>query len=162
MLDVTSISAIVAAAGVLVGVFYYILDMRHQKQERKKDLVIELASKFVGKEFLEAFVNVYDAEFRDYDEFARKYGKLFSKSEVSISFMIMGNFFEQIGVLLRNRLIDSSLIDQLVPVVMVWEKMKPFVEEARKVYDEPKLWEWFEYLYDEIKKREQKLQKSKA
>jgi hypothetical protein len=30
MVDITEVFAIVAAAGVLVGVVYYIVDMRHQ------------------------------------------------------------------------------------------------------------------------------------
>jgi hypothetical protein len=35
MVDITEISAIVAAAGVLVGVVYYVLDIRHQRQARQ-------------------------------------------------------------------------------------------------------------------------------
>jgi hypothetical protein len=42
MVDVTEISAIVAAAGVLVGVVYYILDMRNQAKIRQTDLVMRL------------------------------------------------------------------------------------------------------------------------
>jgi hypothetical protein len=38
MVDITEISAVVAAAGVLVGVAYYILDMKHQRQVRQTDL----------------------------------------------------------------------------------------------------------------------------
>jgi len=44
MVDVTEISAIVAAAGVLVGVAYYILDMRHQNKIRRTDLDLRLYS----------------------------------------------------------------------------------------------------------------------
>jgi hypothetical protein len=38
MVDITEISAIVAAAGVLIGVVYYILDMRNQTRIRKTDI----------------------------------------------------------------------------------------------------------------------------
>jgi hypothetical protein len=34
--------------------------------------------------------------------------------------------------------------------------------DARKEIQEPRLWEWFEYLYNEIRKREQKLKRPKA
>ena len=37
MFDITEISAIVAAAGVLFGVAYYILDMRHQTKVRQTE-----------------------------------------------------------------------------------------------------------------------------
>ena len=42
MVDATEISAIIAAAGVLIGVAYYILDMRHQGQERQTDLLVRI------------------------------------------------------------------------------------------------------------------------
>jgi hypothetical protein len=32
LVDVTEISAVIEAAGVLIGVVYYILDMQHQRQ----------------------------------------------------------------------------------------------------------------------------------
>ena len=155
VVDIQTVSIAVASASVVVGVVYYILQIRHQGKVRQTDLVIRLSSEFKSREFLEAFVDIYEAEFKDYDDFAKKYGKLFSKDQVPMSFMMMGNYFEQAGVLLGNNLIEPSLIEQLIPVSMVWEKMKPFVKEARKEYSMPELWKWFEYLYNEMKKREQ-------
>jgi hypothetical protein len=87
----------------------------------------------------------------------KKYGKFISKNAVPMSFMMIGNSFEQIGVLLRNRLIDASLVDQLFPVTVMWEKMEPLVEGMRKEYHDPAYFEWFEYLYNEMKKREPQL-----
>jgi hypothetical protein len=156
MADITEISAMVAAAGVLVGVVYYILDMRYQRQERRKDLVIGLSSELKNREFLEASVIAYEAEFGNYDEFVKKYGKFFSTNKVPMAFMMIGNYYEQVGVLLRNRLIEPSLIEQLIPVSISWEKMATIIEEVRKEYHDPHLWEWFEYLYKEMKKREQR------
>jgi hypothetical protein len=40
--------------------------------------------------------------------------------------------------------------------------MKPLADGMRKEYHNPGFFEWFEYLYDEMKKREQKLQQSSA
>jgi hypothetical protein len=38
----------------------------------------------------------------------------------------------------------------------MWEKMKPFIEGKRGI-SRLRALEWFEYLYDEMKKGEQKL-----
>ncbi len=38
MVDVVEVSAIISAVGVLVGVVYYILDMRNQTHMRRTDL----------------------------------------------------------------------------------------------------------------------------
>ena len=147
-------SVVIASAGVFGAAVYYILQIRHQGKLRQTDLVIKLSSEFKSKEFLEAFSNVYEAEFSDFDDFVKKYGKPFSNEKVPMSFHMMGNFFEQVGVLLKNKLVDPSLIDQLVPVSLVWKKMKPYAEGMRKEMHQPKLWEWFEYLYNEMSKLE--------
>jgi len=38
----------------------------------------------------------------------------------------------------------------------VWGKVKPIMEGMRKHYDLPELFKWFEYLYNEMKKRKPK------
>ncbi|NIO38531.1 hypothetical protein GTO27_12665, partial [Candidatus Bathyarchaeota archaeon] len=74
----------------------------------------------------------------------------------------LGIFFEGIGVLLRRKLIDIELVDDLftAPVKLTWEKVKPIAEELRK-RGLLTAWEWFEYLYNELQKREQALQAQK-
>jgi hypothetical protein len=158
MLDIPSISAIVAAVGVLVGVAIAVVELRNLVKQRQTDLVTRLSRDIaVDRQSLDAFVDVMEAEFEDYDDFVRKYGKFISKNPVPMSFMMIGNSFEQIGVLHRNKLIDASLVDQLFPISIMWEKMKPLVEGMRREYHDPAFFEWFEYLYNEMKKREQKL-----
>jgi hypothetical protein len=41
---------------------------------------------------------------------------------------------------------------------MTWEKMRNMTLESRKVTNRLETFEWFEYLYNEMKKREQQLQ----
>jgi hypothetical protein len=163
MVDIQTVSIAIASAGVFLAAIYYILQIRHQSKQRQTDLVTRLSYDIsTNKEFLEAFVDTLEVEFKDYDDFVKRYGKPISRKQVPMSFMMMGNFFEQIGVLFRNGLIDASLISQLFPIDIVWEKMKPLVEGMRKEYHNPGFFEWFEYLYNEVKKRERKLQQSKA
>jgi hypothetical protein len=51
MVGITEISAMVAAAGVLVGVIYYIMDMRNQTRIRQTDLVMRLYDRFSTPSF---------------------------------------------------------------------------------------------------------------
>lgn len=57
------------------------------------------------------------------------------------------------------KLVDIGLIWRLFLVVEAWEKTKAFAEGMRKQRNEPRLLEYFEYLYNEIKKREQQVAK---
>jgi len=71
-------------------------------------------------------------------------------------------FYEGIGVLLHRKLVDIGLIDDLfsTPIIQVWEKIGPLVKQGRERWKRPQIWEWFEYLYNEMKKREQRLQQT--
>ena len=150
VVDITEISAIVAAAGVLVGVVYYILDMRSQTRIRKTDLVMRLCSTYDSLEFLEAWNTIFFIEDGDYDSFLKKLG---GKRHIA-SFVCM--FYDEVGVLLHKRLIDIDLVDELFgdAIPLMWEKLKNFIEEARRRY-RPGAYLHFEYLYNEMKKREQ-------
>ncbi len=155
VLGVTEVSAIVAAAGVLVGVAYYILDMRNQSKTRRTDLLVRVFSTMNSREWMEAWEKVRDREYLGYDDYKKKYGF------VEANLVLI--FFEQAGMLLEKKLIDIDLIPFKGEQVRgTYEKLKPLVEGSREKFREPSLMHGFEYLYNEIKKREQKLQQSKA
>lgn len=158
MVDITEISAAVAAAGVLVGVVYYILDMRNQDRIRKTDLIMRLHSFYSSEEFTKATARVLATEYKDYINFVEKYGSLPSPNEVQISFGMVGSFFEGLGVLLSERLLDINLVQKMFMVEAYWKKAEPIVKGLRKQFGNPTLFEWFEYLYNETKIREQTLQ----
>jgi len=158
MVDITSISAVVAAIGVIVGVVFTVLELRNLVKTRQTDLVIRLYSTFGSKEFQEVLMKVLDLEFKDYNGFVKKYVPSTSEENPIVTATSMvGIFFEGIGLLLHRKLIDIGLVGDLFisPVTMAWEKMKPIAEGWRKQYNRPEIFEWFEYLDNEMKKREQ-------
>ena len=154
MVDLTSISAILAAIGVFVGVVFAILQLRDLVKTRQTDLIMRLYSHFGSKEFLAARKTVLDLSFEDYSDYVKKYGQ-FGRLE-AVSEVCM--FFEGIGVLLHRKLVDITLIDDLfspISIKIIWEKMKPVVDGWRKQFNEPDTLEWFENLYSEMQKRKQ-------
>jgi hypothetical protein len=157
MVDLTSISAILAAIGVFAGVVFAILQLRDLVKTRQTDLIIRLHQTSIGKEHVEAFGKYMTAEYKDFNDFVEKYGPLFSDKPVPMAFLMMSTYFEGIGVLAHRKLVDVNLVGDLFAVSIIWEKMKPLIEGARKQFNEPRFYEWFEYLYNEIQKREQQL-----
>jgi hypothetical protein len=157
MFGITEISAIVAAAGVLVGVVLTVIELRNLVKQRKSDLLMRLHLAFSTKENSEVVLKYLSTEYKDYDDFVQKYGLPFAEGPVQTVFLVVGNFFEGIGILLKNRFVDVDLVTELFAVEPFWLKWKPLVEGTRKQYGGPRMLEWFEYLYDEVKKREQRL-----
>jgi len=158
-LDIPSISAIVAAIGVLLGVVFAALQLRNIVRTRQTDLVMRLYSAYGSKEFQEAWVETLRLEFKDYHEYLKKYGAT-SQKPVYTSVNMVAAFFEGIGILLRRGLIDIALVDELFSsdVIITWRKMKPLVEGWRQHFNRPQISEYFEYLYNEMQKREQTIQ----
>ena len=78
-----------------------------------------------------------------------------SQETIPMSYFIVGNFMECVGVLLKNKLLDASLISQLVTVTDFWEKMKPLIEGIRKEEHSQSYYGWFEYLQRNEEKRKE-------
>ena len=160
--DITSVSAIVAAAGVLVGVVLTVIELRNLVKQRKSDLLMRLHLAFSTKENSEAVLKYLSTEYKDYDDFVMKYGLPFAEGPVQTVFVVVGNFFEGIGVLLKNKFVDIDLVTELFAVELFWQKWKPLVEGTRKQFGNPQLLEWFEYLYNEVKRENRSFNKHKS
>ncbi len=152
MVDVQTFSVVVASASVVAGVIYYLFQIRLQTKVRQTDLVIRLYMAFASKEMRQTWEKVRTREDLEFEAYQEKYG-LSDVNEI-------GWFFEGVGVLLRRKLVDIAVVDDLFssPIKITWEKLKHIAEGERKQSGRPQIWEWWEYLYNEMKKREQKLQ----
>ena len=154
MLDIPSITGIVAAVGVIVGVVFAVLELRNITRTRQTDLVMRLHSRFGTREFTESWERIMGREAEDFNEYVKKHG---------LSELIqVGSFFDGIGILLHRKLIDIDLAGELFSesIKLIWERIKPIMEGARKQLNQPQWARWFEYLYNEMQKREQRLQQT--
>jgi hypothetical protein len=150
MVDIQTVSIAIASAGVLAGVVYYILEIRHQTKIRQMDLLMRLFSTFDSNEFQEEYIKFLNLEIMDYDDYVKTYG-------LKGLFKIFP-FFEAVGIMLNRKMVSLDLVEQMYSqsIQIMWEKSKPIQEGLRKKYNQPKWGEWFEYLYNEVKKREQR------
>jgi hypothetical protein len=164
VVEITEISAVVAAAGVLVGVVYYILDMRNQSRMRQTDLVMRLYDRFSSNEFQVAWQKVRTSDVEKYSAHAisdhPKGAHALSDYPKELYFAVnkVCLFFEGVGILLRRRVTDTRMIEDLFggTVIRAWESVKSAVEGARHQLNDPEIYYYFEYLYNEVKKREQR------
>ena len=156
MVDIQTASVVIASAGVLIGAAYHIFEIRHQTRLRQTDLIMKLFSQFGSREYQESWQQIMNSEIKDYGDLVKKHG-LANVWEVVM-------LFEGMGTLVHRRLVDISVVDDLVsgPIKSTWEKMMPIIESYRKQANQPQFCEWFEYLSNEMQKREQKLQSKKG
>ena len=157
MIDITSISAVAAVFGVIVGVVLAILELRNIAKTRQMEIIMNIYSSFGSREYVDAWEKIRTRETKDYNEYVKKHGWA--------DVMQVSSVFEGLGVLLHRKFLDIDLVRELLSesTKMTWEKVKPVVEDARKQLAQRRLGEYipmyqsWEYLYNEMQKREQQL-----
>lgn len=161
LIDLQTISTASAAIGVVAGVVNWIIRSRKAEKQRQTEiktrqaqLLMDIYDHFLDPDITEAYSELYSRRTDDYDDYARSYIETGS----NIEFVLVGRYLVGIGVLVKNGLIDVSLVHDLMawPIMQTWEKYEPIVKGRRVELGFP-LWEDVEYLYDELKKHEEQL-----
>ena len=144
---------------VPVGVFYHIMTLRNtrknqqlQLETRQAQLFTQLHSEFRRAETLRLYFKALQMTWDDLDDFEKKYG--LENWEERIPYTSMSHFFEHLGVLLEEGLIDINLVIQIIGGTFkrFWEKFEPIVLERRIRESHPQYYDKMEYLYNEIEK----------
>jgi hypothetical protein len=158
MVDIAAVSIAIASAGVLAGVIYYVLEIRHQSRLRQTESVIKLSPWFNmnAREVQEAITQVCSIEYEDYADYLERY----SGKPEHMTLKILGNYFEGMGILVYRKLVETGIVYDFWGDIIQssWEKTEPLVAGMRKDSGDLNMFRFWEYLYHEMKKRKQKLQ----
>jgi len=155
MVDIQTVSIVIASASVVAGVVYYALQLRHQVKLRQTELITRLYSIYASERFQKDLFIFMTEETNDYDTYRKKYAVMFPPTAV---------FFNGIGILLSKKLISIDLVNSLFGGIFMiyWEKLKPRFESCRRELNSPTIGFGLEYLYNEMKKREQQFKQKEG
>ena len=165
--EVAFASIIVACIGVVVAAALAVLQLRSQNQTRRAQLFMELYDQFYTPEFHRRWMEIVFV-LQDEDLLDSEGVPSFLKGEIEnyVEVNALCCFFEGIGLLVDKTLIDIHIVAELMstPIIYVWEKVQKFVMQTRELLGRPQVYEWFEYLYQEIqsipsRKSQQPIQK---
>ena len=170
MIDLQTISVVIAATGVTIATIYYTLTLRNTQKVRELSLRAQeqaletrQAQFFWGlfeiwrsPEFRTQWHKIRALEWRDFNDFSEKYGEERDIEAIS-AFSSTMTFFEGIGVLVKRKLIDISLVHDLLAtsILWTWEQYEPIFKGDREYFQRPQMWDDFESLYNMVKKIEQ-------
>jgi hypothetical protein len=170
-MDIQTISVVIAAVSVVIGVINSILSSR--RAEKNDQLMLETRQ-------AQLFTQIYDWwRSRDgakaYGSYRYKYVEAVQKmgyqdfgkdlldqvrtgdfEAYADQFSLM-TFLEGIGVLVKKGLVDIELVEDLLSqrVIWIWEQgLGPNVEIIRKEANDPTQYDHIEYLYHELKHRQ--------
>jgi hypothetical protein len=166
LMDVQTISVVIAAVSVIIGVINSILSSRRAEKNdqqmletRQAQLFMQIYNRWTAKDMTTAYGLTrfqYTKEWDTPEEAFEKFIYDFN-AEVYSNLQILHNFYEGLGVLVKKKLIDIELVEDLFSKRIMWHwiRNKPAFLHARKELDDPTQYDGIEYLYNIMKQRQQ-------
>ena len=152
MASIETVSIVIAAVSVVIGVVNSIRSSREAKQQRQTELFMQVFDRYNDVEYRKIWQELRYHQWEDYDDWERRYGPpehIDTWSRVES----IGAYFQGIGVLVEEELIDIRLVDKLLrrQIIGLWEKYGPIAKERRKRYAFSRgSGDVIEYLYNRI------------
>jgi len=163
MIDIQTISYVVAGISVSLAAIYYLVNIRITNRARQAVILSSLQSRIDTPEFWERYIDiVWIYRHMDYEEFNNK---VLKDKRKSAEVMSVVSTFYHIGWLVKKKLLDiNAVIGFTFDIVVVYDAVMPYLarfgEEQGQPY-RPGHYPYFTYLYDEIKKYRKTIEKNK-
>ena len=155
MVTLDTVLQIIPALSVSIAAIYYAMNIRHQRETRQAQLFMQVYEAYRSPQLRKQYYAfTFQHQWKDYADYMTKYGPDTNIDAFTDHGALLG-YFEGIGVLVKKRLVDIDMVNELLsPLIrLTWEKMRSMVLEARLTDDaRTRLYHNFEYLYDELNK----------
>jgi hypothetical protein len=158
MVDLQTISVVIAAASVVIAATYYILIVRNTILTRQAQLFMQLYQGYASEDVNKRQIELLNMEWENYHDFETKYGSDINPDHYARRSAQL-QWFNGIGLLVKENLIDLDLVYNTVGhgALMLWTKYESIIREQRDHYRVPEHSKGLEYLANEIKRiRKQK------
>jgi len=159
MASLEVIALVLTGLSITASIIYYanVLSNANKTQlmqieTRQANILMNLHSEWGKDEYQKASWTVMGLDFDDFDDFVNKYGPATEYTDLNRKIFKVGWFFNGLGSLVHKEFASLDLVDELFGymVIWLWEILEPIFVEERKLFNQPKSLEWFEYLYNQI------------
>ena len=153
-------------AGILVGIFYYMMTLRNQQKSqeistknqeltletRQAQLFMNIFNNFSSKEYQKDLENILSWEYTNYEDFFSKYGADVNPDDHSIWDHNL-QWMEGLGVMVRRNLIDPNLVFDIMygTIISFYEKFEPILMQFKKQWGAD-MQQDLTYIYMEMKR----------
>jgi hypothetical protein len=164
-------------AGILVGIVYYITIMRNQQKNqelalkgqeeaektRQRELIFQRFQTF-DLDFTKAWADVMFMDVSTPEQWLEAYDpKVNPETWANMSFL--GNRYNNLGIMLKEKIIDPEMLFKIfnpTSIMTAWEHYKRSIMARREHRNQPDLFESFEFLADEARRRYPDITPSRA
>jgi hypothetical protein len=151
-MDISTFANLVNAIAVTAGVIFAAAQIRHYRQGRKRDAMLELVRSFQSPAFTSALRRVLSLP----DGATTKQIHEILGPDGEDAVYLVSLTWESVGILLFRRELTLDLVDDFFsgPILLSWRKLQVYAEEWRRTLNRETGSEWFHWLAERMMERE--------
>ena len=148
--DLANLVEIFGALAIIFGIAFGVIQLRQHRKQVRSTAILELARSFEDREFTEAYRLIADLDDGVSSEQLNALGEKYVSAALRVGFK-----FETVGVLIHKKVVPMDAMTDLVggAAVLIWAKLETWVEESRVSQDHKLLFEWFQWLAEQLEAR---------
>lgn len=157
MVSLEVIALVLTGLSITASIVYYanVLSNANKTQKmqletRQAQLLMKLYEEWRNPEQLKLYAKSLQMNWTSYEDFQDKYSV--DNFEERLPFTAMSYYWEGVGVLVEEGLIDIKLVSKLFSgdLKTHWEKFRSYIYDARERRNYPQFFDKTEYLYNRI------------
>lgn len=150
----TLIFQIISTSAVILGIIFGILNLRNFQAMRKREAAILMLNSFQTNEFIKGLLYVLDLKHNP----AKEEIDNLPQDQYLAFYMLLGTW-ERLGILVYRREIEISMVEDAYsgPILLSWDKLENYVSEIRAAWNRESAFEWFQWLAERVRERDNKL-----
>jgi hypothetical protein len=131
----------------LVALVFGISQVTTARKDRKERLTLDTLKSFQSREFSELLIYVYNSNL---PATLSEWLKLPATEKVSL--LQFSQTMESLGIAVAERYINIELVEKTIGSVVTvsWEKLKPWILDAREQQPDPYLNEYFQWMAEQL------------
>jgi len=152
-MPITTILSMFSTTAIVASVIFGAVQLRQLKKQRARESALQLVQSARTPEFLNAVNIVFDLP----ENLSRKEIEERLGNKMTSVYVMFGTF-ESLGILIFRREIEIQLVEDFFSgiIILAGRKLKNYLDEVRKTSNRQTYYEWFQWLYEQVEKRESK------
>ncbi len=146
-----TILQLITTISIFAGVIFAVLQLRYSNRQRARESALQMLHSFRTPEFLNAVNLVLDLP-----EGLPKKGIEERLGDKVVGILLVFGTFEGLGILVHNGDIDIGMVEDFFSGILIvsGRKLKSYLEETRNESGRQTYYEWYQWLYEQVEKRE--------
>lgn len=151
MADLGTIADLTSAAAVVVGLLFALVQLRQFRRVQEREAGMALLRSYQTRTLARALLIVFELP----DGLGKAEVEARVGGEMATLYAMM-TIWESLGILVHRGQVDLAMVDDFFsgPIVLSWGKLHRYVDEQREELCRGTLWEWFQWLGEQMLERE--------